>query len=165
MILVTAILVALGITVVVLAQLNRSDVHVAKGSIAVTKSGKTLRTFTMEDVTAMRSVTEEKTILSSSHPDETGDFTGVPLRALLSATRPGLLDDATMIVTRATDGYVSSLSAEEVSKDDSVLLAYRKNGQSLGTSSDGGTGPFRIIILTDKYGNRCTKWVNEIEVR
>jgi len=163
--LVVVIVVVLAAAVVVLAQLNRSNAHVVTGTIAVTQSGKTLRTFGMEDVKALESVSKQKTILSSSHADETGTFTGVPLRVLLAAVRPGLLDDATMVVTRATDGYVSSLSPEEVTAGDAVILAYAKDGKSLGTSTDGGTGPFRIIILTDKYGNRCTKWVNEIEIR
>jgi DMSO/TMAO reductase YedYZ molybdopterin-dependent catalytic subunit len=162
---VAVVLAALAIAVVTLAQLNRSDAHVTTGTVAVTNGGETVRTFTMEDVAALPSVTRSETIRSSSHPDETGSFTGVPLRELLNAARPGLLEGASMIVTRAADGYVSSLSAEEVAADDSVILAYQKDGESLGTSSDGGTGPFRIIILTDKYGNRCTKWVNEIEVR
>ena len=162
---VAVVLAALVVAVVTLARLNRSEARVATGSVAVTKGGKTLKTLTMDDIKALRSVTREKTILSSGHPDETGAFTGVPLRVLLAAVRAGLLDQASMVVTRATDGYVSSLSSEEVATGDSVILAYEKDGESLGTSSDGGTGPFRIIILTDRYGNRCTKWVNEIEVR
>jgi hypothetical protein len=69
------------------------------------------------------------------------------------------------VVIRATDGYVSSLAVDEVGGADSVLLVYAKDGESLGTSSDGGSGPFRIIIVTDPYGNRCARWVNEIEIR
>ena len=119
----------------------------------------------MDQVKDLRSVSQRKTILSSSHADEEATFTGVPLRVLLGEVDPTLLGTASMVVTRATDGYVSSLSVEEVSADDSVLLVYAKNGESLGTSADGETGPFRIVILSDTYGNRCTKWVNEIEIR
>jgi DMSO/TMAO reductase YedYZ molybdopterin-dependent catalytic subunit len=164
-IVVVAILAALAVAVVVLAQVNRSDANVETGTVAVTCDGATLKSFDIEQAKALRSVSEKMTILSSSHADETAVFTGVPLRVLLDAAQPGLLSDATMVVTRATDGYVSSLTPEEVRSGDAVLLAYAKDGESLGGLEDGGTGPFRIIILTDKYGNRCTKWVNEIEIR
>lgn len=164
-VIVAAVLVALGVAVVALAQLNRSDTDVATGSIAVTREGSMLRTFNMEDVQALRSVSVKTTILSSSHDDETAVFTGAPLRVLLGSVDHGILEDASMIVIRASDGYVSSLTPEEVTAGDDVLLVYAKDGESLGTSDAGGTGPFRIVILTDKYGNRCAKWVNEIEIR
>ncbi len=163
--LVAAVLIALGAVVITLAQINRSDASVSAGSIAITRDGVTLRTLTMDEVKALRSVSETKKIMSSSHADEEGVFTGVPLRVLLADVDPALLDEASMVVTRAADGYVSSLAVEEVSEDDSVLLAYAKDGEGLGTEDGGGTGPFRIVILTDTYGNRCTKWVNEIEIR
>jgi DMSO/TMAO reductase YedYZ molybdopterin-dependent catalytic subunit len=161
---VVAVLVVLGGAVVALAQANRSDATVVDGSVAITRGGSTLTTLDMKLVRALPSVSEKKTIQSSGHADETAVFTGVPLRVLLDAVEPGLLDGATMVVIRASDGYVSSLAAEEATAD-GVLLVYAKDGESLGTAADGGTGPFRIIILTDTYGNRCTKWVNEIEIR
>lgn len=162
---VTAVLVVLGGAVVALAQVNRSEAKVVAGSVAVTRAGSTLKEFDLEQVRALPSVSEKKTIQSSGHADETAVFTGVPLRVLLDAVRPGILDGATMIVTRATDGYVSSLAPEEVTAGDDVLLVYAKDGESLGAAADGGTGPFRIVILSDTYGNRCTRWVNEIEIR
>lgn len=158
-------LLALGLAAVVLAQLNKSEAVVAPGSLAVTRGGKTLRTFTMSDVKALPSVTAKKKILSSSHADEEGAFTGVPLHTLLAEVAPTLLDDATQVVTRAVDGYVSALGVDEVIGSDDVLVVYAKDGESLGTYRDGGTGPFRIVIVADTYGNRCTKWVNEIEIQ
>lgn len=162
---VAAVIVGLIIAVVALAWLNRSDAGVQEGSVAITRDGKTLTTFTLAEVRELRSVSAKKKIVSSNNGDEEGTFTGVPLRTLLDEVSPTLLDKASMVVTRATDGYVSSLDAAEVGEDDDVLLVYEKDGESLGTSEDGGTGPFRIVILSDTYGNRCTKWVNEIEVR
>lgn len=162
---IAAVAAVLAVAVVVLAQVNRSDTVVEQGSIAITRGGRTLKVFTMAQVKALPCVRAEKTILSSSHADEHGAFTGVPLRTLLGEISPTLAASATQIVTRAVDGYVSSLSADEVSADDTVLLVYAKDGQSLGTFKNGGTGPFRIVILGDRFGNRCTKWVNEIELR
>ncbi len=164
-VIVVAVLLALGLTVAVLAQLNKSGAVVETGELAVTRDGETLRTFTMSDVKALPSVTAKKTILSSSHADEEGDFTGVPLRRLLAEVTPTLLDDATQVITRAVDGYVSALGVDEVTGGDDVLVVYAKDGESLGTDKDGGTGPFRIVILSDTYGNRCTKWLNEIEIQ
>jgi DMSO/TMAO reductase YedYZ molybdopterin-dependent catalytic subunit len=118
----------------------------------------------MAQVRALPSVSVGKTILSSSHPTEKGVFTGVPLRTLIDAANPSLLRSATAIVTRATDGFVSVLAPSEVSQGDDVLLVYEKDGKGLGTSKDGGTGPFRIIVVTDTWGNRDTKWVDEIQI-
>lgn len=162
---VVATLFALAVAVVLLAQLNRSDVAVAGGSVAVTRDGASLRSFTMAEVRALRSASAEKAIVSSSHDDEKGTFTGVPLRDLLAEVDPDLLDEAKQIVVRATDGYVSAFGVDEVRGSDDVLLVYAKDDASLGTDEDGGTGPFRIVVLSDPYGNRCTKWVNEIEIR
>lgn len=160
-----AVLVVLAVVIVGLAQLNRSSAQVAKGSLAVTQDGRTLRTFTLDDIKALPPVTATKTILSSSHADETAAFTGVPLRVLLAAIRPDLLAGSSLVVTRAADGHVSALSAEEVAAGDSIILAYAKDGESLGTAADGGSGPFRIIVFSDTYGTRSTRWVNEIELR
>ena len=163
-VIVAVALLALGLTAAVLAQLNRSDTVVAAGTLAVTRDGETLRTFTMTDVKALPSVTSSKKILSSSHADEEGAFTGVPLHVVLAQVAPTLLDDAHQVVTRASDGYVSALDVDEVAGSDNVLLVYAKDGEGLGTNEDGGTGPFRIVVLSDTYGNRCAKWVNEIEI-
>jgi DMSO/TMAO reductase YedYZ molybdopterin-dependent catalytic subunit len=163
-IIVAAVVVALVVAVVVLAQANKSPVKVGAGSIAVTEGGKVVKTFTMAQVRALPSVSVGKTILSSSHPTEKGVFTGVPLRTLIDAANPSLLRSATAIVTRATDGFVSVLAPSEVSQGDDVLLVYEKDGKGLGTSKDGGTGPFRIIVVTDTWGNRDTKWVDEIQI-
>jgi len=163
-IIVAAVVVALAVAIVVLARLNRSDTVVATGSIAIVRDGATLGTFTVEQVRALRSVDAEKTLHSSSHADEKGVFTGAPLRVVLEEVSPALLDDASQVVVRATDGYVSSLDVDEVAGGDDVLLVYAKDGESLGDADDGGTGPFRIVIVSDPFGNRSAKWVNEIEI-
>ena len=161
---VAVVVVALVVAVIVLAQANKSHVKVEGGSIAVTQNGRVIKTFTMAQVRAWPSVSVSKTILSSSHPTERGVFTGVPLRTLIDAADPTLLRSASAIVTRATDGFVSVLDPGEVAHGDDVLLVYAKGGKSLGTSKDGGTGPFRIIVVSDTWGNRDTKWVDEIQV-
>ena len=158
------VVVALAVAVVVLAQANRSPVKIAASSIAITQGGKTIKSFTVAQVQALPSVRARKTILSSSHPTETGTFTGVLLRTLINAANPALLRSASEIVTRGSDGFVSVLAPAEVVHGDSVLLAYAEGGKSLGTSGNGGTGPFRIIVLSDTWGNRDTKWVVEIQI-
>jgi hypothetical protein len=161
---VLAVLVALAVAVVVLAQANKSPVKVLTGTIAVTENGKTIRSFTMTQVQAMPSFVARKKILSSSFPTETGTFKGVLLRTLIDAADPALLHSTSAILTRGSDGFVSVLEPSEVARGNGVLLAYAENGKSLGTSKDGGTGPFRIIVLTDTWGNRDTKWCDEIQI-
>lgn len=119
----------------------------------------------MEEIEALPATTSKKTIRSASHADETGEFTGTRLADVLREADPAWSDSASAVITRAADGFVSSLDADEVAEGDGVLLVYAKDGDPLGSAKDGGTGPFRIIILADPFGNRCTRWVNEIEIR
>lgn len=162
---VAGVLLVLAAAIGVLARLNAPGPDADAGSIAVFRDGESVRTYTMEEIKALPSITVHKEIVSSSHDNDEGDFTGVPLRALLDGADPALLEEGVSVAVKAADGYVSAYAAEEVAESDNILLAYAKDGTGLGTLEDGGTGPFRIVIQEDEFGNRSTKYVYQIEVR
>ena len=44
-------------------------------------------------------------------------------------------------------------------------MVYEKDGAPLSSREEGGTGPLRILITDDPFGNRSTKYLAQIEVR
>jgi hypothetical protein len=162
--LVCAVLIVLAAAVAVLAWLNYRDDLPDSGTLAVVCGGETLRTFTLEEIQALPAVEVEKEIVSSSFANDEGLFRGVSLRALLrqAGVEP---DEYSQLIARAEDNFVMAYPMDEITESDDIFLAYEKNGQGLGSLQDGGTGPLRIIVTQDEFGNRCAKYVCELEVK
>ena len=163
-IIIISILVLLAAAIAVLVVLNDPG-EAETGTITIVRGDETVRVFTMEEITAMPYIEVYKKITSSSFKDIEGTFRGVPLRALIESADATLLDGATQIVTRSEDAFATAFSAEEVLESDSVFIAYSLDGESLGTLAGGGTGPFRVIITDDEFGNRSAKYLFKIEIR
>lgn len=155
----------LAAAIAVLAYLNAPKDGIERGTLAVVRGEETIARLTLAQIREMPSVSVEKEIVSSSHEGDAGLFTGVPLRAVLEAAQPGLLEGANQIVARAEDAFVTAYTAKEVQESDAILVAYEKDGAPLGSREDGGTGPLRILITDDPFGNRSTKYLAQIEVR
>ena len=158
-------LVVLVAAVFILLKLNAPKTELLSGSISIVKDGAVIRTFTMEEITAMPYVEHFKEIVSSSSAGEKGTYRGVPLRQLLNSADESLLPASTKVIARAQDAYVTVYSSDEVSAGDGIFIAYSRDGQSLGTLEGGGTGPFRVILLDDEFGTRSVKYLSEIEIR
>jgi hypothetical protein len=94
-------------------------------------------------------------------------YTGVPLKkAMLAAgykgTRGVQTSPEDIIIVTGEDGYSVALSWGEVMNQISgmdIILAYEKNGESLGAEE----GPIRLIIPGDYYCNRYVKGVVKVE--
>ena len=161
------IIAGLLIVVPVCAYLNAAD---AKDNtdgymLTISREGKTVAAYSYDEIMAMKSVEMEKQILSSQHADESGTFRGVPLEEILNRADPKLLKECTKFISRAGDSYSSALSSEDIDVPDNVLVIYEKDGQKLKPFKKGGTGPMRLIINSDTYGNRCTKYLIGIDCR
>lgn len=159
------IIVVLAAMVGILSFVNRPQESIEKGILSITKDGETIKKFNMEDIKSLPKVEERIKFSSSNYAGEDAMYTGVPLRELLNSIDPKLLENATQVITKAEDGFVSSFTAKEVAESDSVIIAYAKNGKSLGTKQNNGEGPYRVVIKTDAFGNRSTKYLNEIELK
>lgn len=164
-IIVVIVVVVLVGAIAVLAILNAPKGEIESGTLTVVSGGETIGTFSMEELQDMEYVEVEKEIVSSSYQNDEGTFRGVPLRSIISACDENILENATQVVIRSEDAYVTAYSAEDVAESDNIFLAYSKNGESLGNKENGGVGPFRIIVTEDEFGNRCAKYVCEIEVK
>lgn len=159
------ILIVLAVCIGLLAWLNAPDRSPDDGALTVLQDGELLRSFSMDEIYAMDYIEVEKEIVSSSHEDDIGLFRGVPLRDILTAANSGIADSAVQIVARAEDGFVTVYNAEEVFADANIFVSYAKDGRDLGTLQDGGSGPLRVILIADEFGNRSTKYLYELEVR
>ncbi len=163
-IIVVIILILLAAAVTVLSIINRPDELPETGTLTVTSGSEILHSFTVEDIRSLPYVEVQKEIVSSSFANDEGLFRGVPLRTLMKAAGADL-EAVKQIVVRADDGFVSAFPADEITESDNIFLCYSKNGEPLGTRDEGGSGPLRIIVTEDPFGNRCAKYVCEIEAR
>ncbi len=66
---------------------------------------------------------------------------------------------------RALDGYSSSISIEDIESPDSVYIVFEEEGESLGTKSDGGQGPYMMINTKAKFSQSWCKYLEEAVVR
>ena len=87
------------------------------------------------------------------------------MKDVLDLADPKLLQNAEQVLTRAEDGFTSALTPEEIIAPDAVLIAYEQNGELLKSKAEGGLGPFRLILAEDPFGNRMTKYLNELEIK
>lgn len=153
------------IAIVFLACLNRPQDTAEPGTIRITCQGELVKSLTLEELQALPKVEMEKTISSSNSPNETGVFSGVDLVEVLKAADPALIEDCTRVIAKANDGFVASYDKDEILRDGNILVVYAKDNKPLEGADAGGTGPLRIVVISDPFGNRCTKHLSELEVQ
>jgi DMSO/TMAO reductase YedYZ molybdopterin-dependent catalytic subunit len=111
---------------------------------------------------ASRRVTEHRTLSCIGDPlggNQIGnaEWTGVPLRAVLEEA--GLREGATRAVFRCADGYHTAIPLRDAMRPD-CLLAYGMNGGPLPAAHG---FPLRLLN-PGKYGQKCPKWIINVEL-
>ena len=111
---------------------------------------------------------EEKTFSKELDTSDSGPvehtYTGVPLKNVIKGVGINL-EDKNQVVVKAVDGYTVALTAKEVREDDNVFLVYKSDGNLLKSKKEGGTGPYRLVIRNDQFGQRWCKFVTEVNVK
>ena len=119
------------------------------------------RTVKMQDILDLSPVEFTAVMDTSTSGPATVTFTGVELRKLCEES--GIEIEPGMIVqVKALDGYASALTGEEVLTGDNVYICIYMNGETLKTKSEGGMGPYLMIIKSAPYSQRWCKFVEEI---
>ena len=155
-----AVLAAVLIVIVAAAAwMNRSDDDADGTTVTICRDGSVVAEYTLSQIMKLDSETQYVKLQSAKEGDEVGDFTGVMLDELLRDA--GVTDYKTVILS-AGDGYSS---AADVKETDRVLIAYSRNGETLGYFTKGGTGPMRAVFCDDTYGNRSIKYLTKINCR
>ncbi len=155
-----AVLAAVLIVIVAAAAwMNRSYDAADGTTVTICRDGSVVAEYTLSQIMKLDSETQYVKLQSAKEGDEAGDFTGVMLDELLSDA--GVTDYKTVILS-AGDGYSSAADGKET---DRVLIAYSRNGETLGYFTKGGTGPMRAVFCDDTYGNRSIKYLTKINCR
>ena len=119
------------------------------------------RRLTLSDLLAFPAATQPITLSCISNPVGgdligTSNWTGVPLRVVLSAL--GLRPDAQALSIKAADGFHETVTQEDM-LDPRTLLVYGMNGKTLAVEHG---FPLRIYI-PNRYGMRQPKWIVSME--
>lgn len=164
-IIIVAVLAVMAAAIGVLLHINASQgLDVERGHVAVTKDGEIVKEFTMEDIEKMDYTEFYKKIVSSSSKNVEGTFRGPDLADVLTAADENILDGAESVIVRSEDDFVSQFSIDEIMEEGNIILAYSIDGESLGDMDNGGSGPYRVVINEDSFGNRSAMYVCELEV-
>lgn len=161
------IIVVLVLVVGVFAYLNRdliADKKEINESAEVLIRGQDVeKQFTLDEVRKLGEKEFTADLKSSGNPSEEHTYTGVPVKNLFE--QAGIdIKEQEQVTIRSVDGYTIALSSEDILDDDNVYIAYKIDGDSLGTREDGGSGPYQIIIRKDPFSQRWAKFVVEIEL-
>ena len=159
------IIIVLVAVIGVFSIVNRNLSPAIGGSLKITKDNVVLHSFTLDEIKKLPAVEVYKTIKSGSKPDENGNFKGAELSELLNSVDKSILANSKQILAKADDGFISAFSLDEIKKQGNVLVVYEKDNKPLADKKDGGAGPLRIIVTDDTFGNRCTMYLSEIEVK
>ena len=88
---------------------------------------------------------------------------GVELRLLLEAFDIDITQ-ASHIVASGLDSYYSPLALDEVKQEGVVYICYSMDGEIMKTQSEGGNGPFMMVIRGVRFAQRWCKYVEAIDV-
>ncbi len=116
------------------------------------------------DFDAILELQEHSFTVDRSDRDDNNSYTGVLLKELLASIGVDV-DDAEQFIGKAADGYTVALPAGEVLDDDLVFIVYKINDEPLSPAAEGGSGPYRLVVKDDEFGQRWVKHLEEIVVR
>jgi len=162
-------LIILVMIVGVTAYLNRGNIADRQemqdnAQIILLENGEEIKTVDMTFIKKQGEKTFNKELDTSETGPEIQTYTGVLLKSVIEEA--GIkLDNKTQVIVKAVDGYTVALTAAEVRKDDNVYIVYKNNGEYLQEKSKGGTGPYRIVIRDDQFGQRWCKFVMEVNIK
>ena len=88
---------------------------------------------------------------------------GVELRLLLESLEIDA-SNAGHYVVSGLDAYYSPLTRAEVEKEDTVYICYSMDGEIMKNQSEGGFGPFLMVIRGERFAQRWCKYVEAVDI-
>lgn len=163
-----AAIIVLVIAVGVLAYLNRGDLDRKKeletqAEFALTYESTEHRV-TMQDILALGPVDFTTVVRTSTAGPRNVTFRGVELRRVLEKYGIPINEDSTIEVM-ALDGYVSVIYGDEVLEEENVYITIAMDGEPLKPKSEGGSGPYYLVIRGTEFAQRWVKFMEEITVQ
>lgn len=160
---VIANIVLVGTVVTLYFTVLHDDDQVEEGKIIITGLVDQQINLTLVDLEMMPNITREYTILGN--PDIKDDYTGVPLEYLI--TEVANITENYRITVYALDGLARYFYLNDIIANPGFIIAYKRGGEYLKSMSEGGNGPFRLIVPEEyntNNGQFCVKYVSEIEI-
>lgn len=139
---------------------DKKEIH--ENAEIIIKGNGTQEKINLEEIKNIGEEEFSADLKSSGKAAEEHIYTGVLLKEIFEEVGIKLEEDKQVILT-AIDGYVVALESNEVLEDGNVYLAYKMDGESLGTREEGGSGPYQVIIRNDQFSQRWCKHVVEIK--
>lgn len=159
---IAVIAVILVLIIAVTAWMNASSTEASEGTqLTICLDGKEVASYSLEELMQMGKDSTYAEFTSGKGAGEKGTWSGIWLSKLLKEA--GLTEDQYQtIILSAGDGY--SVAAD-VDETDVCLVAWEKEGETLGYYTKGGTGPMRCIFSEDSFGMRCINYLVKINCR
>lgn len=118
----------------------------------------------MAEIQALGEVDFDANLKKSGKDPITYEYSGVLLKTILEDAGVDLTD-AKGVVVSAVDGYAVSVTMEKILTEDNVYLAYKRNGELIGTREEGGKGPYQMIISKDLFSQFWCKYALTADVQ
>jgi len=157
------------IVVGVTAILNSSSIRQRKeqqdsACIIIKRGGEEIANIDMEYISSAGEESFQADLDTSETDPEEHQYSGVPLIKVLDSLGISL-DGVEAAIVKALDGYTVAFDISEVKDEGSMYIVYKIDGQYLKDKSEGGSGPYQIIVRKDPYSQRWCKFVMEIDLK
>ena len=167
--LVIGIIAILAVIIAVAAYLNRENVAEKKALIEnaefiIYDNGQEVIRYDMQQISEMGETNFKANLKTSGKAPIPYEYTGVLLKNILAEAGISLEGKSSVIVS-AADGYVVAVDIAKVLDENNVYLAYRREGELIGTKESGGKGPYQMIISKDQFSQHWCKYAISAEVK
>jgi DMSO/TMAO reductase YedYZ molybdopterin-dependent catalytic subunit len=156
-------IVLIGTAVTLYYTVFKNDDPIIDKTIKITGLVEQEITLNLTDLELLPSINQRYIILGNPNID--ANYTGVSLEYLVTVIAN--ITENNLIRVHAIDKLARTFTLDEIQAHPGFIIAYKKDGEYLKPMSEGGNGPFRLIVPStyNTYnGQFCVKYVNEIEI-
>lgn len=167
-ILISVILVLVIISAVAI-MMNKDNVKAKKelndnAVFILMDKGEEIASYNMTEIQAIGEADFTATLDTSNTDPEDFQYTGVLLKNVFE--HAGIsLEGREAVIVSAVDGYTVALPMDKFMEDDNVYLAYKKEGELIGTREEGGKGPYQMIISKDQFSQFWCKYAVSADIQ
>jgi len=161
-------LAALFVAAVVLVILNSGDSDMKRAleenrEFQIKMNGEVTAVVGLQDLLDLAPEEFSTTLASSVGLPREVTLQGVQLRLILEAFAVDTLTAETFVFS-GLDGYYSPLKESEVNREESIYVCFSMDGKMLKKKSEGGYGPFLMVIRGSRFAQRWCKYVEAVDV-
>ena len=162
------ILAALLVVVAVLAVLNRGDAEIRRAleenrEFLIRIDGDDMATVSLKTLLDLEPQEFTTSFATSIAAPREVTLRGVELRLLLEALEidAGL---ASHFTVSGLDGFHTPLTGAEVLSEELIYICFAMDGELLEPQSEGGLGPFLMVIRGSRFAQRWCKYVEAVDM-